>query len=96
MTVINASDILEVIQGVMDRVSLAVRFVAAFAIFGGLVVLASSIAGTRYRRMRETAILKTVGATRGKIARMFCLEFAVIGSIAGFIGGAWRRSPPQF
>ena len=37
--------------------------------------------------MRETAILKTVGATRGKVARMFCLEFAVIGSIAGFIGG---------
>ena len=87
VTVINAADILEVIQGVMDRVSLAVRFVAAFAIFGGLVVLASSIAGTRYRRMRETAILKTVGATRGKVARMFCLEFAVIGSIAGFIGG---------
>ena len=44
VTVINAADILEVIQGVMDRVSLAVRFVAAFAIFGGLVV-----SGVQYR-----------------------------------------------
>jgi len=88
VTVINASDILEIIQGVMDRVSLAVRFVAGFAIFGGLIVLASSVAGTRYRRMREVAILKTVGATQGTLVRMFCAEFAVIGSAAGLVGGA--------
>jgi putative ABC transport system permease protein len=88
VTVINAADILEIIQGVMDRVSLAVRFVSAFAIFGGLVVLASCVVGTRYRRMREVAILKTVGATRGTLIRMFCMEFAVIGSAAGFVGGA--------
>ncbi len=87
VTVINAADILDIIQGVMDRVSLAVRFVTGFAIFGGLVVLASSVAGTRYRRMRETAILKTVGAKRGTLVRMFCTEFAVIGSAAGLIGG---------
>jgi putative ABC transport system permease protein len=87
VTIINASDVLDIIQGVMDRVSLAVRFVAGFAIFGGLIVLASSIAGTRYRRMREVAILKTVGATQGTLVRMFCAEFAVIGSAAGLIGG---------
>jgi putative ABC transport system permease protein len=71
----------------MDRVSIAVRFVSGFAIFGGLIVLASSIAGTRYRRMREVAILKTIGATRSTLVRMFCAEFAVIGSVAGLIGG---------
>jgi putative ABC transport system permease protein len=87
VTVINAADILDIIQGVMDRVSLATKFVAGFAIFGGLVVLASSIAATRYRRIREVAILKTVGATRGTLVRMFCAEFAVIGSAAGLIGG---------
>jgi putative ABC transport system permease protein len=88
VTVINAADVLAIVQEVMDRVSLAVRFVAGFAIFGGLVVLASSIAGTRYRRMREVAILKTIGATRGALVRMFCAEFAIIGSAAGLIGGA--------
>ncbi|PYR84222.1 MAG: hypothetical protein DMG18_10295 [Acidobacteria bacterium] len=88
VTVINAADILEIIQGVMDQVSLATRFVSGFAILGGLVVLASSIAGSRYRRIRETAILKTVGATRGMLLRMLCAEFAVIGSAAGIIGGA--------
>jgi predicted lysophospholipase L1 biosynthesis ABC-type transport system permease subunit len=47
----------------------------------------SSVAGTRYRRMREVAILKTVGATKGTLVRMFCTEFALIGSAAGLIGG---------
>ena len=88
VTVINAADILEIIQGVVDQVSLATRFVSGFAIFGGLVVLASSIAATRYRRIREAAILKTVGATRGMLLRMLCAEFAIIGSAAGIIGGA--------
>jgi putative ABC transport system permease protein len=87
VTVINAADILEIIQGVVDRVSLATRFVSGFAIFGGLIVLASSIAATRYRRIREVAILRTVGATRGTLIRMFCAEFAVVGSAAGLIGG---------
>jgi putative ABC transport system permease protein len=87
VTVVNAADILQIVQEVMDRVTLAINFVAAFAIFGGLVVLAASVAGTRYRRMREVAILKTVGATRGTLVKMFCAEFAVIGSAAGFIGG---------
>jgi putative ABC transport system permease protein len=88
VTVVNAADILQVIQEVIDRVSIAVRFVAGFAIFGGLVVLASSVAGTRYRRMREVAILRTIGATRASMVRMFCTEFAVIGSAAGLLGGA--------
>jgi len=87
VTVINAADILDIIQGVMDRVSLATKFVAGFAIFGGLVVLASTVAATRYRRIREVAILKTVGATRGTLVRMFFAEFAVIGSAAGLMGG---------
>jgi putative ABC transport system permease protein len=88
VTVVNAADILDIIQGVMDRISLAVRFVAGFAILGGLVVLASSVAGTRYRRMREVAILRTVGATRGILLRTLCTEFGLIGLAAGVAGGA--------
>jgi putative ABC transport system permease protein len=78
--------VLEVIQQVVDRTSLAIRFVAGFAIVGGLIVLASSVAGTRYRRMREVAILKTIGATKGTLIRIFSAEFAVIGAAAGLVG----------
>ncbi len=86
VTVVNAADVLEIIQGVVDRISITVRFLAAFAIVGGAIILASAVAGTRYRRMREVAILKTIGATRRKIVRIFSLEFLIIGIAAGAIG----------
>jgi len=86
VTVVNAAEILQVVQDIVDRASLAVRFVAGFAIFGGLIVLASSVAGTRFRRMREVAILKTVGASRSMLVRIFSTEFATIGIVAGLTG----------
>jgi putative ABC transport system permease protein len=86
VAVINGAEVLQIIQDIVDRASLVVRFVAGFAIFGGLIVLASSVAGTRFRRMREVAILKTVGATRSRLIRIFSTEFATIGIVAGFVG----------
>jgi putative ABC transport system permease protein len=88
VTVVNAADVLEIVQSVVDRISITVRFLAGFAILGGVVILASAVAGTRYRRMREVAILKTIGATRQKIVRIFSLEFFIIGLAAGVIGAA--------
>jgi putative ABC transport system permease protein len=88
VTVVNAADVLEIVQSVVDRISITVRFLSGFAILGGVIILASAVAGTRYRRMREVAILKTVGATRRKIVSIFSLEFVVIGLIAGAIGAA--------
>lgn len=87
VTVVNAADILEIVQEVIDKVSLAVRLVAGFAIAGGLIVLGSSVSGTRPRRIRESAIFKTVGATRGLLIRMFSVEFAIVGAVAGLLGG---------
>ena len=86
VTVVNAADVLDIIQSVVDRISLTVRFLAGFSIAGGVIILASAVAGTRYRRMREVAILRTVGATRNRIVRIFSIEFLIIGLTAGLIG----------
>jgi putative ABC transport system permease protein len=53
----------------------------------GVVILASSVAGTRFRRVREVVILKTLGATRRRIGQIFSVEFFVIGTVAGLMGG---------
>ena len=62
------------------------NFLAAFSIFAGIIILASSIAGTKYRRIREVVVLKTLGATRARIATIFSIEFAVLGLVSGVIG----------
>ena len=86
VTVIDVAATLEVIRQVMLQVIYVIQFLAAFSIFAGIVILASAIAGTRYRRIREVVVLKTLGATRMRIASIFSIEFAVLGLIAGAVG----------
>jgi putative ABC transport system permease protein len=86
VTVINVAQAMETLRGVLLQVSLVVQFLAGFSIFAGLVILASAIAGTRYRRIREVVVLKTLGATRSRIAAIFSIEFATLGLVAGVVG----------
>jgi putative ABC transport system permease protein len=86
VSVINVADVLERIESVIDQITFVVRFLAGFSIFAGLMILASSIAGTRFRRMREAVVLKTLGATRMRIVRTFSVEFSVLGLLAGSVG----------
>jgi putative ABC transport system permease protein len=86
ITVINVADVLERIENVVDQITLVVRLLAGFSILAGLTILASSIASTRFRRMQEAVVLKTLGATRMRIVRTFSVEFSVLGLLAGAVG----------
>jgi len=86
VTVVNVADILRIVQEVVEQISIVVRFISAFAILAGLIILASSVAGTRFRRVREVVILKTLGASRAKIAGIFSIEFLILGVVAGLMG----------
>jgi putative ABC transport system permease protein len=86
VTVINVAQALETVRAVVIQITYVIQFLAAFSIFAGVIILASSIAGTRYRRIREVVVLKTLGATRRRIATVFSIEFAVLGLVSGMVG----------
>jgi putative ABC transport system permease protein len=86
VTVVNMADVMQIVQDVVERIAMVIRFISAFTILAGAVMVASSIAGTRFRRMREVVILKTLGATRARIAWIFSVEFLALGGIAGLMG----------
>lgn len=86
VTVINVAAALETIRQVVLQITYIVQFLAAFSIFAGAVILASAIAGTRYRRVREVVVLKTLGGTRNRIIGIFSVEFAVLGLVAAVVG----------
>jgi putative ABC transport system permease protein len=86
ITVINVADVLQRIENVVDQITFVVRLLASFSILAGLTILASSIASTRFRRMQEAVVLKTLGATRMRIVRTFSVEFSVLGLLAGAVG----------
>jgi putative ABC transport system permease protein len=86
VTLINLADMMDRIESVVDQITFVVRFLAGFSILAGVMILASSIASARFRRMREAVVLKTLGATRMRIVRTFTVEFSVLGLLAGSVG----------
>ncbi len=91
ISTINLADILDRIEAVVDQITFVIRFLAGFSIFAGLMILASSIASTRFRRMREAVVLKTLGATRMRIVHTFSVEFSVLGLLAGLVGAIFAN-----
>jgi putative ABC transport system permease protein len=59
---------------------------AALAILAGLIVLAGALAATRYQRIYDAMIFKSIGARRRTVAGMFLAEYAVLGTAAGLVG----------
>ncbi len=88
ISVIDVRDILEAASKVIDTVSTAVTFVGGFVFLSGLLILIGSIAMTKYHRLYESAILKTLGAKRKLIIMITLIEYGVIGLLAGLIGSA--------
>jgi putative ABC transport system permease protein len=62
------------------------RFVALFTITTGLAVLASAVLGSRSQRLRESILLKTLGAPRRQIIKIIVAEYLFLGGIAGIAG----------
>jgi len=86
ITVVNVADVLRIIQDVVNQIAVVVRLISGFALLAGAIILASSVAGQRFRRIREVVVMKTLGATRKSIAGVFSVEFLILGLVAGLMG----------
>jgi len=74
------------VDKIVGRVSLAIRFIALFSLAVAIPVLFSAVAATRRARVREGVLLKTLGATRGQIARILLAEYSLLGVLGGLTG----------
>jgi putative ABC transport system permease protein len=87
VTAIPVRDVMERVAVVLDEIAVAVRLVALFTLGTGLVVMAGALAATRSQRLYESVVLRTLGATRGLVARAFAVEYGLLGAAAGLGGG---------
>ncbi len=96
VTSIDAGQVLARIQQLLDRITSVIRFIALFAILAGIIILASSVVATRYQRIREAVLLKTLGATRAQVAGIQAAEFLTVGLAAGLIGCALAAAAADY
>lgn len=86
VSVLDISRIQEVVEDILGKVGRAIRFLAGFAGVAGLVVLAGALATSRHQRLREGALLKTLGARRRQLLVVLFTEFLALASLATLVG----------
>ncbi len=86
VSVIDGREIIDAIKTVVDNVTLAVTVVGTLVLLSGLMILIGAVAMTKFRRVYEAAIFKTLGATRRLIAAVLLFEYGLLGLLAGAIG----------
>jgi putative ABC transport system permease protein len=78
--------VLQTLDGIFGKVSLVVRFMALFVAATGVIVLAGAVLTGRFQRVRETVLLRTLGATRRQVQRIMLAEYGVLGVLAAVTG----------
>jgi putative ABC transport system permease protein len=85
VTVIDIDALLGQVRSVMDKAALAVQYVFLFTLLAGLMVLLAAVQATRDERRYESAMLRTLGASRKVVFQGVAAEFAVLGVLAGLL-----------
>jgi len=86
VSVIDLSIVQKALDDIIGKVSLAVRFMALFSIASGVIVLVGAISTSRFHRVKESVLLKTLGASKKQIAQIFSTEYATLGTLSGLTG----------
>jgi len=78
--------VLRVVESVVEKIEFAIQFMAMFTVLTGLVLLVTAVLNSRFQRLRETILLRTLGASAGQLLRIQVVEFALLGVLATLTG----------
>ena len=102
ISIIDLALVLSVIDDVLNKIAFVIRFIAAFSIITGLVVLIASVLISKYQRIQESVLLRTLGAVRKQIFSITALEYLFLGALAAATGillslaGSWALAKYSF
>lgn len=102
VSVIDLGLVLAVLDEILDKISFVIRFMGGFSILTGFVVLIGSVMISKYQRIRESVLLRTMGASRRQVFMITALEYFFLGMIGALTGillavlGAWALAAYVF
>jgi len=85
ISTLDLSMLQEALERLVQRVVLAIRFMALFSLGVGVLVLIGALATSRFQRVREGALLRTLGATRNQVFRIVLAEYLSLGLLASIV-----------
>jgi putative ABC transport system permease protein len=96
VTAIDLEAIINQVRGVMDKATLAVQYVFGFTLLAGITVLLAAIQATRDERRYESAMLRTLGASRRVVLQGVAAEFATLGLLSGTLAAIGASAAGYF
>ncbi|MDZ7268206.1 MAG: ABC transporter permease [candidate division KSB1 bacterium] len=86
VSAIDLALILTTVDAILSRAALVIRFMAFFSVLTGLVVLAGAVITSRYQRIQESVLLRTLGAHRRQVIQIMTIEYFLLGGLAAVTG----------
>jgi len=102
ISIIDLALVLKLLDDILGKISFVIRFMAGFSIVTGLIVLISSVLISKYQRIQESVLLRTLGASKRQILIITGLEYFFLGAIAALTGilisipGSWALAKYSF
>ena len=102
VSIIDLGLVLKTLDEILQKIAFVIRFMAGFSIITGLVVLIASVLISKYQRIQESVLLRTLGAGRKQILAITALEYFFLGALASFTGillslaGTWALAKYTF
>ena len=88
VSILDLRQLLNIVEKLLDKISWIINFIAFFSILTGIIVLIGAVRTSKHQRIRESVLLRTLGAKSNQILKMIALEYmylAIIGSITGLL-----------
>ncbi|MDQ3198526.1 MAG: FtsX-like permease family protein, partial [Verrucomicrobiota bacterium] len=86
LSALDLTSVIQTVDSILAKVALVIRIMSLFTVGTGLVVLGSTIWSGRYQRLKESVLLRTLGASRWQIWKILCAEYLFLGLLASATG----------
>ena len=86
VTIIDLRQVFSIVEDILDKVSWIINFMAFFSIITGIIVLIGSVRTSRFQRIKESVLLRTLGAKNRQILTISALEYFFLGLVGSFVG----------
>ncbi len=86
ITVIDLRQVFTIVEDILDKVSWVINFMAFFSIITGIIVLIGSVRTSKYQRIKESVLLRTLGAKNAHILKISAFEYLFLGALGSSVG----------
>jgi putative ABC transport system permease protein len=86
ISILDLRQIISVVEDLLNKIAWLINFMAFFSIFTGIIVLLGAVRTSKFQRIRESVLLRTIGARSSQILKILALEYFYLGALGSFSG----------